>query len=1094
MVQLGGDNSHSRLGRWLGRQPELIVAPSSRWLLVSVLKATLALTLTFALIFSRPFANSNPHAGSALNSMVLVVVAAYPGKTVGGFVQNFIWSCLGLFGGVVVYVILATLCECNPTPKASYAPVAQGFVFALWVYLVALVRALGSKYISFFLYGVLFAFNGIYSPIELGVQTGRLAFESSWLLAYFQAYGYGLVICLAVNLLVYPTQSSAELNTLLIASLQHISSLAHLTCKAYSKEIDADEEQVRSVLVQTIRSDYLALASRLEETAYEVRLHSAFRFVDWKDMIAKVQGLQQALITSSSAMDLIDELDPEGINVKRHLLARSESAATFKAFRRGIDLAIASIVDQLLGSEQKQQQNKYSNEDVHGQEMRERWHMHSRANQEPTLPPPATQPRAGAVDPVAFSGAPLSRKKTVKQLMTIGDKLRREVQRSEIRQQEASRESSATNLQTTNGSPTPEDQAQAAADMRHTLSNRTTVFDPERQQASGCEEKAYDAGSEVGFLREGWERFAQVQADALISLIKDGSLGIEDVLRIEEGMPGLQTMYADRLPKAWTSSLVAETSLRRIRHAAPMSSFADSSRVGDDAGSPEEVAISAALTKSYSILFGFGQLTDELCSLHALVTSNRKKRIRPYILYTLRQKLMAPWQRPTGMTLPEALATLKGEHYESPMVTLTQRLVTFERWLRGDRSLYAFKVAIGASLYTLFILTPSLQTSLFIKYGMTSSLITVIVAISPTLGQTTLTWALQLAGTGIGALYGLIVLEIFHNVGGHVYNPYGLTSAIAIWAAFSSFIFYRRPQYYSASLLMMVGSGNVVILEYLYNENPAAMATLKQPYEAPPLRFAHLIGSMGISIGISAILQLFFLRSPARRQLRKEIASITSSLARYNTLLQTLINVVAPADDAPMPSPQALDQIAGELVQQEIAIQSALLKLPTTFGYAKVEPTFGLPFKADVLLKIINSHQIILDRLREARTAVGTRGFNETVHKDFASALFPYRLHSQRLARVLFHLAATSLMCKTPLARDVPSSRPTWASFENDALVLSRRLSQLPRGEAELKRPGFLRYWFYLVSLGSVSSELENLEQYLGELFDDPHMVSCGVL
>jgi len=64
----------------------------------------------------------------------------------------------------------------------------------------------------------------------------------------------------------------------------------------------------------------------------------------------------------------------------------------------------------------------------------------------------------------------------------------------------------------------------------------------------------------------------------------------------------------------------------------------------------------------------------------------------------------------------------------------------------------------------------------------------------------------------------------------------------------------------------------------------------------------------------------------------------------------------------------------------------------------------------------------------------------------------------------------------------VPSSKPTWASFERDALVLSRRMSKLPRGEEELKRPGFLRYWFYLVSLGSVSSELEELEKHLGDV------------
>lgn len=152
----------------------------------------------------------------------------------------------------------------------------------------------------------------------------------------------------------------------------------------------------------------------------------------------------------------------------------------------------------------------------------------------------------------------------------------------------------------------------------------------------------------------------------------------------------------------------------------------------------------------------------------------------------------------------------------------------------------------------------------------------------------------------------------------------------------------------------------------------------------------------------------------------------------------------------------------------------------------------------------MRSQQIILDRLREARTAVGLHGFNATIHRDFANVLFPYRLHSQRLSRTLFYLSATSLMCKTQLARDVPSSKPTWSSFEHDALVLSRRLSNLPRGEEELKRPGFLRYWcvsrirqqldvlethflptldrFYLVSLGSVSNELEEMEKYLGDV------------
>lgn len=44
-----------------------------------------------------------------------------------------------------------------------------------------------------------------------------------------------------------------------------------------------------------------------------------------------------------------------------------------------------------------------------------------------------------------------------------------------------------------------------------------------------------------------------------------------------------------------------------------------------------------------------------------------------------------------------------------------------------------------------------------------------------------------------------------------------------------------------------------------------------------------------------------------------------------------------------------------------------------------------------VLLKIIRSHQIILDRLREARTAVGEHGFGDRIHQDFASAVSDHR-------------------------------------------------------------------------------------------------------
>lgn len=168
--------------------------------------------------------------------------------------------------------------------------------------------------------------------------------------------------------------------------------------------------------------------------------------------------------------------------------------------------------------------------------------------------------------------------------------------------------------------------------------------------------------------------------------------------------------------------------------------------------------------------------------------------------------------------------------------------------------------------------------------------------------------------------------------------------------------------------------------------------------------------------------QLLVLRTPAKQQLRLKIADVTFALSSYNTLLQSYVNVVAPADEAvARPAPEALLKIERELIKRESSIQASILSLGPLYAVAKLEPTFGTPFKGDVLLKVIRTHQILLDRLREARTAVGTEGFGESVHRSFVLQLYPYRLHSQKLSRTLFFLGATSLVSKTQLARDVPS-------------------------------------------------------------------------
>jgi hypothetical protein len=158
--------------------------------------------------------------------------------------------------------------------------------------------------------------------------------------------------------------------------------------------------------------------------------------------------------------------------------------------------------------------------------------------------------------------------------------------------------------------------------------------------------------------------------------------------------------YQERLPKAWTSSLIATTSLNRRVSAngangrptttgSESSDSSETTKTEDEGNEDDAVPASEALTKSYSLLFGLGQLTDELIGLHSIVSKHRPKRLRPYLLFTLvaHVKNLRWWKPRDQMRLQEALALLRGEKYTAPKVTLLSRAIVFEKWLRSDRSM-----------------------------------------------------------------------------------------------------------------------------------------------------------------------------------------------------------------------------------------------------------------------------------------------------------------------------------------------------------------------------------------------------------------------
>lgn len=86
--------------------------------------------------------------------MTVILLVGGAGKAVGTCIQSLALALCGVCCGAVCFVILAEL---------SGSQVAQGFAFAAIVYVFALIKAKGPKWLPFALLAIVMSFNGIYT-------------------------------------------------------------------------------------------------------------------------------------------------------------------------------------------------------------------------------------------------------------------------------------------------------------------------------------------------------------------------------------------------------------------------------------------------------------------------------------------------------------------------------------------------------------------------------------------------------------------------------------------------------------------------------------------------------------------------------------------------------------------------------------------------------------------------------------------------------------------------------------------------------------------------------------------------------------------
>ncbi|TDL26998.1 hypothetical protein BD410DRAFT_783138 [Rickenella mellea] len=1026
---------------------------------IPVFKAVLGYILGFVLIFLRKF-DALSKFPATLTAITIVLIAGGTGKAVGACVQSIALAMVGIGCGSVCFIILA---------KLVHAPVAQGFVFFAFVYVFALIKARGLKWFALALLAILMSFNGIYTSILVG------KFEPAYLEEYIKAYCWGGAIVLTVNVLVFPISSERELRRTLVVSLEHISTFSHLLAKGYTLTMTEEERSVRDQLAQSIRADFGFLSQKIEETSVEIN-YSRFSMNDYQDFVARTRAMQLALITVYSSQVNVEKKDLDLF--KTEFLP--STIRSFTHFRRAIETTMRETCVALGG----QPLDISSTQPGYAEFM-------------------DLEERIGTDDPKQLSRQTTGTgdvESVDARLNSVAQRLAEEVGDGSSTAGGTGSVHTPTAATTTPGSANRESAVDADEDgeKEKEVQSPTSPSSPaapnDTQQGT---RSSTSTGICVRTLRRLFNNFSADQHKILTKVIVSGKMhGEDDSLRQNDPLPSLSDMYQYRVVPVTDSDAKSGKSIRRRRGHGDESGYDTPAAKNGEAfyeiyrekthheKKSAEMATAShhSLTRVYSFLFAMEQFVGELEQLYkATRWCASKRRLHIHLFESLHRPHHKSLEIGTEdeMGVPEAVALLEHKPYTRPKKTIWQRWEQLELWFRSPNSIFAAKTAAAVTIYAVLILHP-VPRPWFISFGLTGGALTIVTALTPTLGQSLLTFILQILGSGFGYIWAVILLYIFRDVGGYRYNPYGIIALLVPYAFGFMYMLYEKPQFFVAALLALNGTGTVLIVEwinveYLHNVH----------YDSPILRMGKAFTTLGIALGLVATFQLFILRNPARRTLRKRIGAMLFGQLSYATLLQAYGRAAMPTETDRAPD-VALRRVERELRHRELKLQAELIDLRPLVAFAAAEPQPDRPFRADIINSVLRTSQVILDRLRESRTAVGTKPIPDVLLNNFTKKLAPYRRRNTQVIQLAFFLVASSVLSKSALPKETPAELAQAgqvAHLMHDILVLASQYAQTEEGLETIRSGEFTRYFHFIMCISSILEHLKTIEESCKDLF-----------
>ncbi|KAJ3124519.1 hypothetical protein HK100_011206, partial [Physocladia obscura] len=308
-------------------------------------------------------------------------VSFFSAKTVGNFLDTS-------------FVLVTTVCTSGAVwafiqGVASSSYTAMTIILFIVVYIGAVLRALAPRFFVASLVGPIFTFAAISSVVGVAGQntSDGNVFDYNYLISFISSYLIGLIICLVINVLVFPDMAEPHLNQQFLNVLDSISELSHSILSAMcgneiTKEGFKKGQLARASLVSKIQGEFASITTTINQASAEIG-YSYFSVSDYSRILNCCKGVATVLMSLNTSLnsdvwhrivscpEFTDEIAPainqtdftatctQMFDEIKELLNKHDSTSARLSLRRNSKTSSCSVVNDKASDLKKMQPNSF---------------------------------------------------------------------------------------------------------------------------------------------------------------------------------------------------------------------------------------------------------------------------------------------------------------------------------------------------------------------------------------------------------------------------------------------------------------------------------------------------------------------------------------------------------------------------------------------------------------------------------------------------------------------------------------------------------------------------------------------------------------